>query len=164
MNRSIFNNVLLISVFTGWFSAQLIKTALFYIKTKHFNKERIIGAGGMPSSHSAAVSAFATTAYFVYGPESFEFAFAVMLACIVMYDACGVRRAVGEHARLLNDLSTALDSILNDHTIDDKFEELIDHALDVKFKELIGHTPIQVFVGLNVGILTSLTLQFTIFT
>lgn len=149
MNNSILNNLLLVSVFIGWFAAQIIKTALDCIANKSFNKERLLGSGGMPSSHSAAVSAFATTAGLTYGVESFEFAFAVILACIVMYDACGIRRAVGEHARLLNDLSGALNNVLSG-----------DIPFDDKLKVLIGHTPLQVFAGLILGLLTGFALYF----
>ncbi|KPU43198.1 divergent PAP2 family protein [Oxobacter pfennigii] len=138
--QTIFSNHVLINTFWGWAAAQLIKSILYLATYRKFNAGRLVGSGGMPSSHSAAVSALAVTAGLKYGIDSYEFAFSVIIACIVMYDACGVRRAAGEHAKLLNKLQ---------YMWTDK------KSPDEKFKEMIGHTPLQVIVGSIIGILVA---------
>ena len=88
----------------SWLVAQLIKTALDAVKHRSFNRQRLAGAGGMPSSHSAVCCSVVLTAYFLYGFQSPAFALAFIMALIVMYDATGVRWAAGLHARAINQL------------------------------------------------------------
>ena len=85
-----------------WFGIQLFKLLHDLVKTKKFNFKRIMGAGGMPSSHSAVVTGIATLIGKYEGVGSPLFALSFLFAFIVMYDACGVRRAAGNQARLLN--------------------------------------------------------------
>ena len=96
---------------TAWFLAQLSKTLLTLVLKKKLVMERMIGAGGMPSSHTALVCSLTIAMARKTGVSSAEFALALALACIVMYDAMGVRRAAGEHAKVLNKLY--LDSSLS---------------------------------------------------
>lgn len=145
MGTAILGNHLLTSAFLGWASAQVIKTILYLIVNKKVHFERLIGSGGMPSAHSASVTACAVTAGLVYGLASSQFALAALLACIVMYDACGVRRAVGEHAKHLNELHILM-------TENSSPEE--------KFKVLIGHTPLQVLIGFIVGVASAAIIHF----
>jgi acid phosphatase family membrane protein YuiD len=86
----------------AWVGAQIIKTLLFWLSTNKFNLERLTGAGGMPSSHSATVCALAIGTARVEGFQSTMFAFALAFAGIVMFDAMGIRRAAGEQAKVLN--------------------------------------------------------------
>ena len=88
----------------AWATAQLLKTFIHFLKHKEFKKERLAGAGGMPSSHSALVCSVLLMSYFEYGYNSPIFAMAVILAMIVMYDATGVRWAAGLHAKAINDI------------------------------------------------------------
>lgn len=110
--------------------------------TKKFNFKRLMGAGGMPSSHSAVVTCLASMIGREYGFGSGIFAMACVFAVIVMYDAAGVRRAAGKQATLLNKIiaSPNLSSV--------EFQE--------KLVEVLGHTPLQVFVGAVVGIVVGL--------
>jgi hypothetical protein len=103
--------------------------------------ERLVGDGGMPSAHSATVSAMAGTCAIVYGVGSFEFAISAMLAIIVMHDAMGVRLETGKQAKVINELV-------------ELFEELGKNQLaaEKKLKEFVGHTPFQVVCGFIVGI------------
>ena len=78
---------------TAWFLAQLSKTLLTLVLKKKLVMERMIGAGGMPSSHTALVCSLTIAMARKTGVSSAEFALALALACIVMYDAMGVRRA-----------------------------------------------------------------------
>ncbi len=153
-------NVMLVAAIIGWVSAQLIKTILHVVQTKKFDPERILGAGGMPSSHSATVCALAVTASKVCGVNSPEFALSMVLALVVMYDACGVRRAAGLHAREINRLRRIVDKL------DDEIVEQLDEEIDIEIneeenenkvtrdlKEFLGHTPFQVLCGALLGII-----------
>ncbi len=95
--------------------------------------------GGMPSSHSALVSALAMSVAINSGLGSTEFAIAVVLAMIVMYDAAGIRRAAGQHAMMINRI---LDELLSGAPITDE-----------RLREILGHTPFQVVVGSLFGLL-----------
>lgn len=159
-------NVMLIAAIIGWISAQIIKTIIHVIETKKFDPERILGAGGMPSSHSATVCALSVTASKVCGVNSPEFALAMILALVVMYDACGVRRAAGLHAREINRLRKIVEKL------DDEIVERLDEEIDLEMneeenkaprdlKEFLGHTPFQVLCGALLGIIIGMI--FTIF-
>lgn len=125
-----------------WFGIQLFKVIWDLVVTHKFNFKRILGAGGMPSSHSAVVTSLATMIGKSQGINSPIFALSVIFACIVMYDAAGVRRAAGKQAKLLNKLieTPGLSNI----------------QVQEKLVEVLGHTPTQVIVGAIVGIVVGL--------
>lgn len=127
-----------------WFCIQVFKVLHDLYKTKKFNFRRILGAGGMPSSHSAVVVSISTLIGKNYGVDSAIFALSLIFALVVMYDACGVRRAAGKQAKLLNE-------IVNTPGLS---------TLEVKGKlqEALGHTPVQVFVGALIGLIAGLVL------
>lgn len=137
-----FSNTVLICAISGWLSAQVIKTIIYAIVSKSFRGERLFGAGGMPSSHSATVCALSTASLIVYGVDSFQFAICVILAFITMYDAMGVRRETGNQAKVINEMMEV-------------FEKMSDKSLsnNDRLKEFVGHTPLQVLVGAALGIL-----------
>lgn len=139
--NSLSQNTILISAVIGWFVAQVLKTLIHLIMTKQFIPERLVGSGGMPSSHSATVCALATATCFEYGAGSFEFAIVVILSIIVMHDAMGVRRETGIQAKMLNEMIELFSDMGN--------SEL--PAWD-KLKEFVGHTPLQVLMGGILGI------------
>ncbi len=125
-----------------WFSVQLFKVIHDLITTKKFDFKRIMGAGGMPSSHSAVVVSLATLVGKYQGVDTPIFAIAVVFSFIVMYDAAGVRRAAGKQAKLLNKIiETPGMSYLE---------------VQEKLVEVLGHSPIQVIVGAIVGIVVGL--------
>ena len=132
----------LIVPFAVWFGIQLFKVIWDLVVTHKFNFKRILGAGGMPSSHSAVVTSLATMIGKSQGINSPIFALSVIFACIVMYDAAGVRRAAGKQAKLLNKLieTPGLSNI----------------QVQEKLVEVLGHTPTQVFVGALIGIVVGL--------
>ncbi|MEG1448315.1 MAG: divergent PAP2 family protein, partial [Oscillospiraceae bacterium] len=99
------SNKVLNIAFIAWASAQIIKTLLVLITTKKFDAERLFGAGGMPSSHTALVVSLTTAVLRVHGFSSTYFTIALVLSAVVMYDAMGVRREAGEHAKLLNSIA-----------------------------------------------------------
>lgn len=134
------HNMIFISAVLGWFIAQLLKTIIHLFITKKFEAERMVGSGGMPSSHSATVCALATAAGMTYGGGSFEFAIAVIVAIIVMYDAMGVRRETGIQAKVINEMLEAFTNMGKKMSPEDKL------------KEFVGHTPLQVLAGAILGI------------
>jgi acid phosphatase family membrane protein YuiD len=135
------NRVLLVS-FSASLIAQILKVTIELIRHRKLNFRVLVGTGGMPSSHSALVTALATGVGQTKGWGSVEFAIAVIFATIVMYDAAGVRQAAGKQARILNQI------------VDEFFQE--NPALNQdRLKELLGHTPVQVLAGCLLGIAIS---------
>lgn len=139
------NNEIFTAAITGWLVAQVSKTIIHLLLTKSFTAERLVGSGGMPSSHSATVCALATASGYYYGPGSFEFAISLIFAIVVMYDAMGVRRETGNQAKLLNEMIEIFEKM--GHT---------EVSADDRLKEFVGHTPIQVLAGAILGILISI--------
>ena len=139
--NDLFHNVIFVSAALGWLIAQVGKTIIYLILNRKFVAERLVGSGGMPSSHSATVCALATAAGMRYGGGSFEFAVTVMLAIIVMYDAMGVRRETGIQARVLNEMLEVFTKMGKKMSVEDKL------------KEFVGHTPLQVLIGAILGII-----------
>ena len=137
------SNRILIAAFCGWFVAQVLKTLIYVAVNKSFNPERLLGDGGMPSSHSATVMAMVTSTAFYFGPETFEFAVTAILALIVMHDAMGVRRETGKQAKVINNMM-------------DWFVQNSDISPEEKLKEFVGHSPTQVFFGALLGIIVGL--------
>ena len=125
-----------------WFGIQLFKLIYDLVTTKKFNFKRILGAGGMPSSHSAVVTGLATLIGKYEGVNTPIFAVSLILAFVVMYDACGVRRAAGKQAALLNKLIET--------------PGLTGIQVSEKLVEVLGHTPTQVFVGALIGLIAGL--------
>ena len=125
-----------------WIGIQTFKVITDLVTTKKFNFKRIMGAGGMPSSHSAVVTSIATLMGKYQGVNSPIFALSLIFAFIVMYDACGVRRAAGKQAKLLNKLIET--------------PGLTGVQVSEKLVEVLGHTPIQVIVGATIGIIAGL--------
>lgn len=132
----------LIIPFATWFFIQLFKLIYDLVTTKKFNFKRILGAGGMPSSHSAVVIALATMIGKNYGVNSSIFGLSVVFAFVVMYDAAGVRRAAGKQAKLLNKIVQT--------------PGLTNVEVTEKLQEVLGHTPVQVFVGALIGLIVGL--------
>ena len=75
------NEVLVCSV-VGWTVAQVLKTIIDFSLNKSFSVERLVGSGGMPSSHSATVCSLTTSAGLCYGVGSFQFAVSFVLASV----------------------------------------------------------------------------------
>lgn len=139
--NELLSNRIFITAATGWLVAQILKTIIHIILSKEFSPERLVGSGGMPSSHSATVCSLAAAVSFEYGAAGFEFAMAAIFAIVVMYDAMGVRRETGIQAKLLNDMLKVFEDMGR--------EEISAHD---KLKEFVGHTPLQVLMGAILGI------------
>jgi len=141
--RNLFGNDIINATVLAWTIAQVLKLFTYYSSERKFDFKRIWGSGGMPSSHSAGMTAMSVMVLRICGFTSTEFAVSLIITIIVMYDARGVRRATGEHATIINKMM----SLYNDgeSVFGDKY-----------LKELIGHTPFQVFMGALLGIVIAL--------
>ncbi len=122
-----------------WAAVQLWKFVAALLFQRKFDPQLLWAAGGMPSSHSALVTALATSVGINAGFDSAAFAVAVVLAMVVMYDAAGVRQAAGKQAQKINRI---VEELLSGHPLNDEH-----------LRELLGHTPFQVTVGALVGVL-----------
>lgn len=125
-----------------WFCIQVFKVICDLVKTKKFNFKRIMGAGGMPSSHTAVVTSLSMLVGKSEGFDSAMFAVALVFAMVVMYDAAGVRRAAGKQAHLLNKIIET--------------PGLTGVEVQERLVEVLGHTPLQVIVGAIIGITVGL--------
>lgn len=139
----------------AWVAAQVSKTVLHFLVTGRWVFERMFGAGGMPSSHSALVCSITIGMVRKVGFDSPEFALALTLAAVVMYDAMGVRRAAGEHAKVINKLVFGF-QFLDIAQPDEKEEERLISPDQEKLKEYLGHTPFEVLGGALLGILIAM--------
>ena len=119
--------------------AQIYKFVVYFIVHKQFNFKRLFQTGGMPSSHSSFMMAMTTSVGLLSGFSSVTFAVALTVTLVVMYDAAGLRRAVGRQASVLNQIVA---EVFSEHP----------HLSSQKFKELLGHTPIEVFIGALLGV------------
>lgn len=141
------NDVLLVAVIASTL-AQFLKPFTYFLRDKQFDWRYIAATGGMPSSHSAMVSALACGVGIVEGFDSSYFAIAVVLAAIVTYDAAGVRRQTGENTRAINlIIAEALSG---------------SRVSSLRLKEAIGHSRQEVFGGILFGIAVMLIWKFVI--
>ena len=150
--NDLLNNPVMISTALSWFLAQIIKTTLHTIVSRTFVAERLVGTGGMPSSHSATVCGLATSVAITCGLSGAEFAIAVSFAIVTMYDALGIRRQAGKQAQILNEMIQVF--------ADMGREEI---SPEDRLKELLGHTPLQVLAGAVLGIIIALFICNVVF-
>ena len=134
------NKVLVISI-CGWTVAQLLKVFIVLVREKRLDLRYLVVGGGMPSAHSAVVSALATSVAMTLGWNSAAFGITAILAMVVMYDAAGVRRSVSKQSIVLN-------RIVKEFGVRRPKGEV-----ERDLREFIGHTPFQVIIGAIMGIL-----------
>lgn len=170
--QALTSNDLVNLCFIAWAAAQILKTIINWILTKQLSLERLVGAGGMPSAHSALVVSLTIGIARQEGFRSALFAMALAFAGIVMYDAMGVRRAAGEQAKVINRMmfsfndftdmfrqSLFFDDMDDTDDQDDQHEE-VKHEEHQRLKEYLGHTPMEVLGGALLGILIAVLYQF----
>jgi len=141
-----FHNPVLLSALTAWALAQIIKLPLEVVCRRRWNWAILLSTGGMPSSHAALVAAMTIGVGLSAGFESALFALAFSLAMVVLYDATGIRRHAGEHARLINQM---IDDLVRGHPLKENKE----------LKEALGHTPLEVGGGVVFGIIVTLIMM-----
>lgn len=175
--RSLTSNYIINVGVVAWMLAQIGKTILTLVSKKKLVLERLVGSGGMPSSHSSTTVAVAIAMAKKLGFESPLFGLSLIFALIVMYDAMGVRRAAGEQAKVLNRIVFEFpipffQKLLGEkqdveeektdvegpaRSIEQEAEEAVEAApiLEKQLKEYLGHTPLEVLGGCLVGILVA---------
>jgi acid phosphatase family membrane protein YuiD len=137
----VLDNRALIGGLLAWALAQGVKLPIHYVRARKWDWSLLFLAGGMPSSHSALVTAVAHGIGLSMGFNSGAFALAVALAMIVIYDATGIRRQAGLHAEMLNELFKGL---LEGHPL--RGEQLL---------EVLGHSPAEALAGMLLGLAIS---------
>ena len=141
------HNPFLLTVLLAFVSAQTLKVITHAIVYKEFDIKRFLGDGGMPSAHTATVSSLATFTGVSFGLDSFEFAICAMLTLIVCRDAVGVRMETGKQTQIINELRSLIES---------------KETIEIKLKEFVGHTPLQVTMGLLLGVAVGIAVSFVI--
>lgn len=139
----IITNLALVIPVSAWAIAQLIKVFVVLARERRFDWWFLVRSGGMPSAHTALVCALATTVAMMQGFNSVAFAIAAILAMVVMYDAAGVRQAVGRQSKILNRIVKELR------------EKRPRDEVERDLREFIGHTQYQVIAGAVLGILVA---------
>jgi uncharacterized protein len=142
------------------FFAQFVKVPIHFLATRRINWFLLTSTGGMPSSHSAAVTALSTGVALEAGLDSPVFAVSALFAIITMFDATGVRRQAGEHAIVLNQLRSDFYKIIRDLS---NWPEKPEQEKRKELKELLGHKPIEVFFGGVTGIVLTLVLYYILY-
>ncbi len=146
---ALLKNFTFIAVSISWFLAQAIKVILYRYYEKKWNFWHFFEAGGMPSAHSASVTALTLGIALTQGWDSPLFTISLVFALIVMYDATGVRRAAGKQAEILNKI---VDDIYSTGKV--RIEKL---------KEILGHDPIEVFAGATLAAAVTLITYYVYF-
>jgi uncharacterized protein len=141
----ILQNKALIAGLFAWATAQVIKLPIDYIRTHKWNWALLLTTGGMPSSHSALVTATTLAIGLYYGFSNPTFALGVVITMVVTYDAAGVRQQAGIHAQRINML---FDEIMSGQPLNEK-------DLD-ELREVLGHTPLEVVGGIILGVLVAI--------
>ncbi|TET25222.1 MAG: divergent PAP2 family protein [Dehalococcoidia bacterium] len=140
MLDEIITNKILVIPISAWALSQILKVFVSTVRRRRLDLWILARGGGMPSSHTALVCALATVVAITQGFGSVFFAITVILAMVVMYDAAGVRQAVGRQSFILNRI----------------VKELMDKRprgeVERDLREFIGHTPFQVIIGAALGI------------
>src|SRR5215208_1458389 len=140
---ALFDNKPLIAGITAWALAQLIKIPLYFLQTRKWNWALLFTTGGMPSSHSALMTATTLAIGLYYGLDHPSFALGVVITMIVTYDAAGVRQQAGIHAQRIN---LIVGELLQGHPINER-----------DLREVLGHTPLEVVGGILLGLAVATT-------
>ena len=143
MLYEIITNKVLVAPLCAWAVAQLLKVFITLVKDKRLDLRYLVISGGMPSAHSALVSALATSVAIIQGLGSVAFGITAILALVVMYDAAGIRQSVGLQSVVLNRIVQELRS------------RRPMAELERDLREFIGHTPFQVIAGAALGIIVA---------
>jgi len=147
LRQAAVNDVIWVAVVAGTL-AQFLKPLTYWLRTREFDWHHLAATGGMPSSHSALVSALGMGIGIDQGFDSPYFALALIMSMVVVYDAQGVRRQAGEHAYAIN---VIIAELLSGHEIEERH-----------FQEVLGHSKLEVAGGILFGIAIMLLWKFGI--
>ncbi|MBQ5311174.1 MAG: divergent PAP2 family protein [Oscillospiraceae bacterium] len=160
-------NYILVTACLSWWLSQIIKFVINLIKYKEFNFERLTGAGGWPSAHSSMVCSATVAVGRVEGIASTPFAIVCIFSLITMYDAMGVRRAAGQHAKEINKINQFLlnfDDIkaaMNTKDPIGHISKKVESNYNI-MKEYLGHTPFEVLSGAIIGVIFAFLMPMSI--
>lgn len=143
---ALFENKALIAGLIAWALAQVIKIPLDYLRTRRWNWALLFTTGGMPSSHSALMTATTLAIGLYYGLDHPTFALGVAVTMVVTYDAAGVRQQAGIHAQRIN---VIFEELLRGHPINER-----------DLRVVLGHTPLEVVGGILLGLAVATTQWF----
>lgn len=139
--EALLNNTPMKAAFFGFLVAQVLKIVVILFVERKLNFHVAASTGGMPSSHTATVTALTTSIGMIHGLHSSMFAVSIVFSIVVIYDAVGIRQAAGKHAEILNEMTLLIN-------------EIFEHGFQHKdLKTLLGHTYPQVLAGMLVGVL-----------
>lgn len=141
-NEIVTNKVLIIPI-CSWAIAQILKVIVILLRKKQLDLRLLVVSGGMPSSHSAFVTSLATSVAFIEGLGSVAFGISAIFALVVIYDAAGVRRSVGQQSAILNRI---IREFRNRRPVTEWGHDL---------REFVGHTRLQVIMGVLLGIIVA---------
>lgn len=149
ISKSLLSNFTFMAVSVSWFLAQAIKVVIYRFQEGHWNLWHFFEAGGMPSAHSASVTALTLAIALSLGWNTPLFTVCLVFALIVMYDATGVRRAAGKQAEILNKI------------VDDIYAT--GKVRVEKLKEILGHDPIEVVAGASLAVIVTFIAYYVYF-
>ncbi|MDY4799360.1 MAG: divergent PAP2 family protein [Bullifex sp.] len=151
LNNDIMHNAPLISAFVACIAAQVLKPFIAVIMGYKFDRHMFVTTGGMPSSHSATVTALTASIAITQGVGSVAFAVSLVFAFIVMHDAMGIRQEAGKQAEVINEWSKILSDIHEDGVFSQEH-----------LKTMLGHSFSQVVAGLVFGLLVGIGCTYLI--
>lgn len=142
----LWQNQVLVAALTAWSLAQILKVPIEFWRTHKWDWALLFTAGGMPSSHSALVTAAAHAIGLYTGFDSPLYALSVVVTMIVVYDATGIRRQAGRHAEMINAM---MRDLMEGHPLQEQ-----------QLREVLGHTPLQAFMGILLGLSIAQLIKF----
>lgn len=142
MLHDLLTNRVLVTALVAWLIGQLVKLPGYYLLHRRWNWAIIFSPGGFPSSHSSLITATTLSIGLFHGFNNPLFGLAVAISMIVVYDATGVRRQAGLHAKMINQI---VEQIFAGQPVPQK-----------QLREVLGHTPIEAIAGIILGILIAL--------
>lgn len=150
----ILNNFPLVAAMASIFITQVTKIPVAYFIHNRWNIHLMFSTGGMPSSHSAGVTALITAIIIDHGWQSPLTAISMTFGILVMFDSMGVRRQSGEHGVIINELISEI------HSLTRPLKDVDEDSTSMQSTEFLGHKPIEVVLGLVYGILLALIIHF----
>ncbi len=152
---TIFDNIPLLAALFGIFFAQFVKIPVNFILTRKIDLSLMTSTGGMPSSHSAAVTALTTAIAYESGLDSTMFAVSAIFAVIVMFDATGIRYQAGQQAVIINQMRVDFQTFVQEAK---GWQQKDEEQKIQELKTLLGHKPIEVFAGAVTGVVISIVI------
>ena len=137
------NFIILLSPIVAALLAQVAKFIIFSLK-HGFNWRFLFEYGHMPSSHTAMMTALASSIAFYEGIQSSGFAVATIMTLLIVSDAMRLRMYIGSYGKTLNNLIDQL--------------SLEDEPSISKLKERVGHRPVEILWGAILGVMTTVIL------